>query len=100
MELKGNFDYTNFENLDNYWKSYEGHFIEGEYTGEGILFLSNGDKFWGQFKKGYVDGHGIYYPKSEKEKVKGVWEKNILVRTLDDEELDDPDVRDIFDLIS
>ena len=54
------FDYTNFDNLGDYWIKYEGDFLEDNKEGFGILYLTNGDRFEGQFKEDTVHGSGTY----------------------------------------
>ena len=37
---------------------YEGSYVQGERTGEGIYYHASGDKYVGNFKNGMQDGHG------------------------------------------
>lgn len=49
-QLADTFDYTNFNNLKNYWSRYEGLFMNDDKYGEGILYLTNNEKYVGQFE--------------------------------------------------
>jgi hypothetical protein len=44
--------------------TYEGDFIDGKYSGNGVLTYPNGDKYVGQFKNDGRDGTGIFTMKS------------------------------------
>ena len=55
----------------------------GEFNGDlkcgrGVLFLTNGEYYDGQFKEDYADGEGSYH-RMNGEVVKGRWNKNILI---------------------
>jgi len=51
-----NFNYKNFDNIDDSWEKYEGSFKNDAKHGIGKLFLVNGDKFFGNFKDDKVNG--------------------------------------------
>lgn len=44
------YDYKNFETLGNGWEKYEGEFNMDLKEGFGVLYLSNGEKYAGNFK--------------------------------------------------
>ena len=46
-DLEGSFDYTNFDNLEDNWLSYEGDFIDDLKDGFGTILLTNGAKYIG-----------------------------------------------------
>ena len=47
--------------------------------GLGTLYLSNGDKFFGNFVNDKVHGMGTYYCRETAEIVTGQWDNNRLV---------------------
>lgn len=79
----------NTENNENYfetmdgkkimkgWLEYEGHFIDGCFSGRGLVRLTNGDTFCGGFLKGEIDGWGIYL-KKEGDRFIGEWRRGRL----------------------
>lgn len=58
--ITGEFDYTNFDEINDYWIKYSGNFFEDNKEGKGTLFLSNGDLYKGDFKDDMIDGKGIF----------------------------------------
>lgn len=69
-KLNSLFDYTNFDEIDEYWEYYEGNFItnvgdfiEDMKKGKGKLMLSNGEYFIGTFENDMVEGPGQFYRK-------------------------------------
>lgn len=76
--LKENFDYTDFYKLEDYWEFYEGQLKSDSRDGKGMVKLSNGEIFIGNFSKDKVSGEGIYYTK-EGNSIKGKWKNNRLV---------------------
>ena len=48
-----------------------------EKQGKGALFFSNGDKFLGNFKNGYIHGYGKYYSDGQKI-LEGCWDVGSL----------------------
>ncbi len=61
---------------------YEGQLIDDKKDGQGVMTLSNGEYYIGQFKKNMVYGKGKFTKKNGSS-VLGVWEKNILAFELD-----------------
>lgn len=61
-ELRQPYNFSDFDNVDEYWTKYEGNFRDDNKEGHGTLFLSNGEKFIGTFDKDFVNGPGTYYP--------------------------------------
>ena len=45
----------------------------------GILYLTNGEKFAGNFKEDQAYGYGTYH-RSDNEMISGYWENNIFIR--------------------
>jgi len=78
-QLRGEFDFTNFDNVGNFWVKYEGWFINDNKEGSGTLILSNGERFQGYFKDDMVSGRGMFYTLKGKV-VKGEWWQNKLAR--------------------
>lgn len=77
-KFDSDFDYRNFNYLDNGWTKYEGEFAEGKKNGMGKLYLSNGEIFQGYFKADDVDGEGTFFCKGG-ETIVGKWKSNLLV---------------------
>ena len=48
--LDGEFEFTDFELLGDFWVKYEGDFKNDAKEGVGKLVLSNGEKYEGEFK--------------------------------------------------
>jgi hypothetical protein len=76
--LDGIFDYSNFDGLEKCWMRYEGSFIEGRKEGEGVIYLTNGEKYVGWFRNDVIEGPGDFYRK-DNVVVSGVWSGNRLV---------------------
>jgi hypothetical protein len=67
------FDFRDFSKLGNRWVKYEGEFQNGckqgrekcivymFYAGQGVLYLTNGERFKGQFANDQVSGKGVFY---------------------------------------
>jgi len=70
--IKENFNYIDFSRLGESWVMYEGEFIRGKKEGNGVLILSNGEKFEGRFKEDRIDGKGKFF-KSDGAVVEKVW---------------------------
>lgn len=66
-----------FDKIENGWIKYEGQFQEGLKHKFGIILLSNGDSFIGNFKKNKLEGRGSY-TKPNKPVIVGQWENNKL----------------------
>jgi len=60
------FNFMDFDKLENKWKSYEGNFVQGKFQGNGKLKLNNGEEYIGSFKNGKVHGSGTYIKKDKK----------------------------------
>lgn len=75
--LTGEFDYTNFDKLGDYWTKYEGEFADDVKDGVGTLYLSNGDRFDGDFKQDLINGKGLYTFANGK-RILGEWINNKL----------------------
>lgn len=67
--------------MEEFWSRYEGNFLEDSKNGPGVLFLSNGEYFEGNFANDNAEGEGLYTTMSGN-KIRGVWENNMLVRQL------------------
>ena len=77
----GEMDFENFENVKNFWVCYSGEFKNDCFNGIGNLFLSNGQKFLGQFWEGKVHGEGTFYRQNGEIEV-GLWQNNKYVGKL------------------
>lgn len=56
VPIEGDFDFTDFDNLGEYWVKYEGEFKDDNKEGQGILNLTNGDQFHGMFSNDLISG--------------------------------------------
>lgn len=72
------FEYEDFNFLNGKWLRYEGMFENDKKHGKGILVLINGEKFYGNFEDGFIQGQGIFYGKTGKV-VSGIWKNNKFV---------------------
>lgn len=54
------FDYRNLEKIKNEWVKYEGYFREDVKEGQGVLSISNGECFRGQFENDQPHGRGEF----------------------------------------
>ena len=72
---------SNLDDIHLTWHRYEGEFYKGLRHGYGTLFYSNGDFFFGNFRKGNIHGKGSY-TKPGSYKIAAVWEENNLVEEL------------------
>eukprot|EP01017_Pseudomicrothorax_dubius_P022531 TRINITY_DN24394_c0_g1_i1.p1 TRINITY_DN24394_c0_g1~~TRINITY_DN24394_c0_g1_i1.p1 ORF type:complete len:157 (+),score=43.88 TRINITY_DN24394_c0_g1_i1:284-754(+) len=79
MKMTGEFNYHNFEDLEDQWTRYEGSFSNDTKEGRGVLYLSNGEKFEGCFKNDVVHGEGVFSALSG-QAIAGTWENNRLVK--------------------
>ena len=77
-ELFEEFDYRNFDNLGDYWVKYKGGFVDDNKEGNGVLYLSNRDRFEGEFKDDMAHGQGTYIL-ADRRKIVGEWWNNRLV---------------------
>lgn len=78
IHFQEEFNYNDFDNVDEYWIRYEGAFKDDNKEGQGTLYLSNGEKLVGTFLKDFVSGHGTFINIYGKE-IQGYWEENKLV---------------------
>ncbi|CAD8064056.1 unnamed protein product [Paramecium sonneborni] len=62
--LYGEFDYGDFDKIGDYWTRYVGEFNQDNKEGQGILYLSNGDRFEGNFLQDLLNGPGKYIKKN------------------------------------
>ena len=68
---------------------YEGNFVDDEYEGDGKFYYGSGIFYFGEFKKGTMNGVGIVYDSNEEKIIKdGVFSNNefIFERKPDDQE--------------
>ncbi|KAL4435103.1 hypothetical protein ABPG74_003596 [Tetrahymena malaccensis] len=75
------FDYTDFDKMGEHWILYEGGFLDDLKQGQGILYLSNGNKFIGGFLNDMVEGKGIFVT-SEGKEIKAHYSQNKLLKLL------------------
>ncbi|CAK73287.1 unnamed protein product (macronuclear) [Paramecium tetraurelia] len=62
--LYGDFDYGDFDRIGDYWTRYIGQFNQDNKEGQGTLYLSNGDRFEGNFLQDLINGPGRYIKKN------------------------------------
>ena len=74
-DLKEEFNYLDFDNIDDFWIFYEGDFKDGVKEGIGSLLLSNGEKIEGIWKENRLNGRARFY-KSNGGVVEGIWLDN------------------------
>lgn len=78
-KIYGEFDYTDFDRLGDYWIKYTGEFITDLKDGVGTLYLSHGAKFEGNFVQDMVHGKGKYtFPNGQQ--ISGTWNNNKFER--------------------
>lgn len=53
-------------------------------NGHGYLFLSDGNKYVGEFRKGSISGIGNYFNSKGRLMVRGIWRKGKLIKQLQD----------------
>lgn len=70
--LNHSFNYADWDDVDQFWVKYEGHFIDDNKHGKGKLFLSNGETFQGHFDRDLISGEGTFC-RSDGTIVKGMW---------------------------
>ena len=58
--IEGSYDFTNFDNVSEYWMKYNGDFMKDAKNGTGILILSNKEKFYGTFENDIINGKGSF----------------------------------------
>ena len=84
--LNDSFDYKDFNLLNEYWLKYAGQFKEDCKEGKGTLFISNGEKFEGNFTNDIIQGiyfqliikgEGVYHTKGGI--IHGIWRYNKLI---------------------
>ncbi|CAD8149752.1 unnamed protein product [Paramecium pentaurelia] len=75
--LYSEFDYRDFDQVGEYWTKYVGQFYDDNKEGQGILYLSNGDKFDGTFIQDLISGLGRYI-KVNGQIIQGRWWRNKL----------------------
>jgi hypothetical protein len=76
--LATGYDYTSWDEVDEYWTKYEGRFVEDNKEGHGKLYLTNGEVFVGNFEGDEVNGEGCFY-RRDKTVFKGRWKNNQLL---------------------
>ncbi len=79
-QINGTFDFTDFNQLDDEWVRYEGDLKNDAKEGFGVLVLTNGEVYEGEFVNDTVHGKGTF--RSEKKEKKGVWEHGKLKKLL------------------
>jgi hypothetical protein len=72
VKLNSPYDYSCFDQSEDYWVYYEGSFHNDDKWGRGVLLLSNGEKYEGNFRNDLIDGRGVFYTMGGK-KVIGEW---------------------------
>ena len=77
--LYEDFDFNDFDNIDEFWIKYEGTFSDDNKEGKGTLFLTNGENFMGNFKNDAINGNGVYYGKDGRIIIEGFWINNKLI---------------------
>ncbi len=77
--MSNEFDFRDFDELYDSWTHYEGNFIKNEKNGDGVLYLSNGEKIQGVFVHDKLTGKAIFF-KKDGQKIVGDWEDNKLKR--------------------
>ena len=80
QNVNGYFDYTNFDNLGDFWVKYEGEFVNDNKDGIGTLFITSGDRYQGSFKDDMVHGKGSYLF-GDGRRINGDWWNNRLTTT-------------------
>ena len=78
-KLDSQFNFRDFNKLDEEWVIYEGNFKEDVMYGTGKWLLSNGQSYEGEFKDGAVHGKGKYIKKNGK-MMEGEWNDNVLIK--------------------
>eukprot|EP01015_Nassula_variabilis_P029214 TRINITY_DN6237_c0_g1_i5.p1 TRINITY_DN6237_c0_g1~~TRINITY_DN6237_c0_g1_i5.p1 ORF type:complete len:221 (-),score=45.43 TRINITY_DN6237_c0_g1_i5:38-700(-) len=61
VEFSETFDFKDLAKIGEYWDKYEGEFVNGMKHGFGTLYLTNGEKFKGQFQFDKANGIGTFY---------------------------------------
>ena len=77
--LFNGFNYKDFSGIGAYWTKYEGDFLFGSMSGNGILELSNGERLIGTFYAGKVNGQAEFSDKSGV-KTRGLYRDDKLVK--------------------
>ena len=73
----GMFDYTDFNNLDEQWKYYEGSLVSDSKEGYGKIVLGNGEYYEGNFSGDRLNGEG-QFTRKDGEVIHGIWKESIL----------------------
>ncbi|KAM3138718.1 hypothetical protein pb186bvf_009282 [Paramecium bursaria] len=60
IKLMNQFDYSDFNQIGDYWIKYVGQFQYDCKQGQGTLYLTNGEKYQGEFNNDYVEGFGQF----------------------------------------
>ena len=60
-EITQPFDFKDLSVLDEEWVTYEGGLVNDRKEGWGILTLSNGERYEGNFRNDTIEGRGSYY---------------------------------------
>jgi len=76
--LDQDFNFEDFDQLGEHWKSYEGDFVLDSKEGMGTLLLINGEKYIGSFKEDMIHGEGEFH-KTNGEVISGQWNLNQFV---------------------
>ena len=79
-QVAGAFDFSNFDKLSNGWSHYEGYFRDDRKEGEGVLYLTNGEKIEANFLNDFINGTGLFFSLFGKV-YQGTWVYNRLVST-------------------
>jgi hypothetical protein len=81
LPIAGQYDFTDFSEIYNYWASYEGELNSDRRYGKGKLLLSNGEEFVGNFVWDMVEGEGKFTTLKGDE-IHGIWKNNKLTKVL------------------
>jgi hypothetical protein len=81
VPFKSNFDYTNFDYLEDYWEYYEGMLVKDTKQGRGRIKLSNGEIFEGDFHEDKIQGFGKFLT-LEGKTIEGIWRESKLVKII------------------
>eukprot|EP01017_Pseudomicrothorax_dubius_P041800 TRINITY_DN6737_c0_g1_i1.p1 TRINITY_DN6737_c0_g1~~TRINITY_DN6737_c0_g1_i1.p1 ORF type:complete len:601 (+),score=128.08 TRINITY_DN6737_c0_g1_i1:95-1804(+) len=79
QEFSVPFDFKDFDKLKTGWLRYEGDFVKDNKEGLGVLFLSNGEKYVGQFRDDLIHGIGTFF-KKDGGTISGEWTRNKQVK--------------------
>jgi hypothetical protein len=79
--LDSPFDYTNFELLEDYWEYYEGMLVRDTKEGRGMIKLSNGELFEGDFHNDRIQGFGKFHT-IDGGTIEGIWRESRLIKII------------------